>query len=72
MRDATIPLIAKNAMSGARGFLDSQENPKLYAAVESHPNVEKHDVRMGHPAIRPRLSAEYCGELCTGTLAVVK
>ncbi len=25
-------------------------NPKLHAAVESHPNVEKHDVRMGHPA----------------------
>ena len=26
-------------------------NPKLHAAVESHPNVEKHDVRMGHPAL---------------------
>jgi len=25
-------------------------NPKLHAVVESHPNVEKHDVRMGHPA----------------------
>jgi hypothetical protein len=50
MRDATIPLIAKNAMSGARGLLDSQENPKLYAVVESHPNVEKHDVRMVQPA----------------------
>jgi hypothetical protein len=31
-------------------FLDFRENPKLHAAVESHPNVEKHDVRMGHPA----------------------
>jgi len=27
-----------------------RENPKLHASVESHPNVEKHDVRMGHPA----------------------
>jgi hypothetical protein len=26
-----------------------RKNPKLHAAVESHPNVEKHDVRMGHP-----------------------
>jgi len=26
------------------------EKPKVVAAVESHPNVEKHDVRMGHPA----------------------
>ena len=26
------------------------ESPKLQAAVKSHPNVEKHDVRMGHPA----------------------
>jgi len=31
-------------------FLYFRENPKLHAAVESHPNVEKHDVRMGHPA----------------------
>src|SRR5580698_9194329 len=23
--------------------------PELYAFVESHPNVEMHDVRMGHP-----------------------
>jgi len=30
------------------------ENPKLHAAVESHPNVEKHDVRMGHPADQNR------------------
>ena len=29
-----------------------RENPKLHAAVESHPNVEKHDVRMGQPASR--------------------
>jgi len=27
------------------------QKPNLYAAVESHPNVEKHDVRMGHPAL---------------------
>ena len=26
------------------------EKPKVVAAVESHPNVEKHAVRMGHPA----------------------
>jgi len=25
-------------------------SPTIYAAGESHPNVEKHDVRMGHPA----------------------
>jgi hypothetical protein len=24
--------------------------PSFQATVESHPNVEKHDVRMGHPA----------------------
>jgi hypothetical protein len=28
----------------------SGKNPMLHAAVESHPNVEKHGVRMGHPA----------------------
>ena len=27
-----------------------RENPKLYSVVESHPNVEKADIRMGHPA----------------------
>jgi hypothetical protein len=26
--------------------------PSFQATVESHPNVEKHDVRMGHPARR--------------------
>ena len=31
-----------------------QENPKLDAAVESHPNVEKRDVRMGQPAFPQR------------------
>jgi len=35
-------------------------NPKLYAAVESHPNVEKHDVRMGHPPTRLSDQAAVC------------
>jgi hypothetical protein len=26
------------------------QHPQLNAAGESHPNVENHDVRMGHPA----------------------
>jgi hypothetical protein len=34
--------------------------PKLYAVVESHPNVEKHDVRMGHPELL----------MCTGPSAL--
>jgi hypothetical protein len=33
-----------------RASLAAGESPRLRAAVESHPNVEKHDVRMGHPA----------------------
>src|SRR6266404_3755480 len=29
-----------------------QKKPTRDVAVESHPNVEKHDVRMGHPVFR--------------------
>jgi len=28
-------------------FFDFRGNPNLHAAVESHPNVEKRDIRMG-------------------------
>ena len=29
-----------------------QKKPTRDVAVESHPNVEEHDVRMGHPVFR--------------------
>jgi hypothetical protein len=34
------------------GWMRRQE-PQLLTAVESHPNVEKHDVRMGNLYNRP-------------------
>jgi hypothetical protein len=34
---------------GQLTVLDFPDYPKLHAAVKSHPNVEKHDVRMERP-----------------------
>ena len=42
--DKTHYLVRLGLMNGV------SENPKPHTVVESHPNVEKHDVRMGHPA----------------------
>jgi hypothetical protein len=47
-----------------------EQNPKLRAAVESHPNVEKHDVRMGHPASRSVLVDGHTSELASSEIIV--
>jgi len=59
--------IGQSSLSRAAGWMsvmgvlkicdEKSEDPRLHAAVESHPNVEKHDVRMGHPAL-PHI---FCG-----------
>jgi hypothetical protein len=38
-----------NGAAKSRAPSKQGQNPKRSADVESHPNVEKHDVRMGHP-----------------------
>src|SRR5882762_7233751 len=43
----------KQGGSPSRALQSKDQDPKRAAPVESHPNVEEHDVRMGHPATRP-------------------
>ena len=54
MKTIAVPGDSPKVLARAQGTLADgrhRRGPTRATAVESHPNVERHDVRMGHPAL---------------------